>query len=264
MNATRPERQSIDRARPRGGRLLAACGVVLVHSAVALTAPPQQTQAGTPPKPATAAKEEPSARSGDDLLIPPVRPGSPVRRVSGLSAAGPLRAPFEVVDAGREDTGDLATSIRRLPLDLRLPTGFDRVYRVPGRDDLYMRANGALYAVFPKSEYRATRSGERPVTPTDVVYRIGLAPEGPLVPPPAPNAARIDRRIDARIAAAPTPATEPMGSGARGDRGTDPSPPAPTTRDTDPAARSRAATDPDPLLNPWAHLALGPARVNRE
>jgi hypothetical protein len=264
MNAKRPERQATERARPKGGGLLVACGGVLFAASVALAAPQQATESGAPSKPATSARESQPARSGDDLLIPPVRPGSPVRRVSGLSAAGPLRAPFEVVDAGREDTGDLATSIRRLPLDLRLPTGFDRVYRVPGRDDLYMRANGALYAVFPKSEYRATRRGEQPVTPTDVVYRIGLAPEGPLVPPPAPNAARIDRRIDARIAAAPTPATEPMGRGASGDRTSNPSPSAPATSDADPAALSHAATDPDPRLNPWAHLALGPARVTRE
>ena len=262
MNAKRTTRRPTVGARPMGARLAAACCGALVATGSSLAAPQAGAAPATPTKSATNTKESDATRTGDDLLIPIVRPGSPVRRVSGISAAGPLRAPFEVVDAGREDTGDLATSFRRLPLDLRLPTGFDRVYRVHGRDDLYMRANGALYAVFPKSEYRTTRRGEQPVTPTDVVYRIGLAPDGPLVAPPAPNAARIDRRIDARIAAAPATATD----AARERRAEASADSTATLADEAPDREATSGRDSsaNPAGNPWAHLALGPARVIRE
>ncbi len=200
------------------------------------------------------ARAEPPSDPDDPVRASsPVRRAAPVRRVEGHAAAGPLHAPFEEVDAGRDDTGGIATSLRRLPLDLRLPAGFDRVYRVPGREDLYMRANGALYAVFPKSEYRASGRGVVPVTPTDVVYRIGLAPAAPRGPPPAPRAARVDRRVVARIATATLPA---VGRGAERPDEAAPAAAGPSTRRGD----DRPGVDADP----WGHLALGRPRVVRE
>ena len=90
--------------------------------------------------------------------------------VTGTAAAGPTRPRLDIVDAGREDVGPLATSLRADPVDQRLPTGFDRVYRVPGSESLLMRGNGALFAVFEESVYR--RSGA--VLPPGTVFHIGM------------------------------------------------------------------------------------------
>ena len=77
------------------------------------------------------------------------------------------------LDASVADRGPLALSLRNISLDLRQPTTFDRVYRAPGGDGKLMRANGALYAVFPRSVYRRTRSGTVPVIPDGTVFYIG-------------------------------------------------------------------------------------------
>jgi hypothetical protein len=101
--------------------------------------------------------------------VQPLREGSPVRRVEPTAAAGPMRDPLVLVDQGREDVGALGTSLRMEGVDMRLPAGFQRVYRVPGRDDLLMRGNGALFAIFPESVYRATRNGRVAVAPPGTV-----------------------------------------------------------------------------------------------
>ncbi len=85
-----------------------------------------------------------------------------------------------------EDIGPLGQSHRILPEDLRLPTGFERVYRVPGSadqfrfnanqghtDDMLMRINGALRAVFPRSVYIPTRRGLKTDVPPGTVFHIG-------------------------------------------------------------------------------------------
>jgi len=111
------------------------------------------------------------AESDAPLVAQPViRASSPIRPVTGTAAAGPTRPRLDIVDAGREDIGPLATSLRADPVDQRLPTGFDRVYRVPGSDSLLMRGNGALFAVFEESVYR--RSGA--ALPPGTVFHIGM------------------------------------------------------------------------------------------
>lgn len=212
--------------------------VVFAAEAVALASPIDDPPSAAPPT------SSPDAPLPEGSTPPsPVRPGSPVRWVGGVSAAGPLYAPLQAVDPGRADTGGLETSLRSLPFDLRLPTGFERVYRVPGRDDLYMRANGALYAVFSKGVYEGARGREVPLATTDLVYHIGM-PEPAKVPAPA-----FDRpgRIDLRVGStrpAPTSAAESA------------LPAAPTV-----AVDLDGPADP---TDPWAHLALGPARVERD
>ena len=47
----------------------------------------------------------------------------------GNAAAGQLHDKLEAIDAGRDDLGGHATSFRLMPLDMRLPTSFQRVYR---------------------------------------------------------------------------------------------------------------------------------------
>jgi len=121
---------------------------------------------------AESAKAE-SAKAESDAplaLRPVIQASSLIRPVTGTGAAGPTHSRLDIVDAGREDVGPLATSLRADPVDQRLPTGFDRVYRVPGSESLFMRGNGALFAVFEESVYR--RSGA--VLPPGTVFHIGM------------------------------------------------------------------------------------------
>jgi hypothetical protein len=111
-----------------------------------------------------------------------------------------MRDPLVLVDQGREDVGALGTSLRMEGVDMRLPAGFQRVYRVPGRDDLLMRGNGALFAIFPESVYRATRNGRVAVAPPGTVYSIGMpgALHTQPIAPPQPTFApgQFDGRVD--------------------------------------------------------------------
>lgn len=118
------------------------------------------------------------------------------------------------VDPGYEDTGILGESFRLPMADLRQPDGWDRVYRMEGRDGaIFARRNGGVTAVFPQSDYINTRDGSIPTVPAGTIYVIGepapwllrqlgledgyeeLAPRGRLdlslparvfTPPPAP------------------------------------------------------------------------------
>ena len=78
------------------------------------------------------------------------------------------------VDPSTADRNSLSGSLRVMPVDLS-PHGFERVYSVPGRDDLLMRSNGALYAVFSQSVYsRDPRKGNlRVMIPASTVFYIG-------------------------------------------------------------------------------------------
>ncbi|MCE2882955.1 MAG: hypothetical protein LW636_11455 [Planctomycetaceae bacterium] len=181
------------------------------------------------------------------------------------AAAGPGRLPLEMLEPGLDDIGPVRLSTRFMPYDMRLPTGFDRVYRVPGSDDLVMRGSGALFAVFPRSVYARTARGSVPLAPPGTVFHIGM-------PGPTPvevlrervreqrthtTPARVDLSIDARrelepitLAPAASPARSPAPAAA---------PPA-----RDPAAlRPVFPPDPESTRNPYAHLALGPAKVVR-
>src|SRR5437868_2854803 len=73
------------------------------------------------------------------------------------------------VQAGTSDANPLAASSRALPADLRLPIGFDKVYKLEsasrGRSlggDLYARRSGGITAVFPRSQYEETSQGLMP------------------------------------------------------------------------------------------------------
>ncbi len=133
-----------------------------------------------------------------------LRPGSPVRLVPdtvGTAAAGTLRPPLEIVEQGTEDTDELSTTLRMSPLDPRLPTGFQRVYRVPGSDTLLMRGNGALFAVFEQSVYTRDSKRKDLAVPAGTVFHIGMPGPQHTVPDPAPTNASVKGRIDARISA---------------------------------------------------------------
>lgn len=101
-------------------------------------------------------------------------------RPSAVHAQSPARDPNAVDQSPRvvDQVGDrhsLSHSLRVMPVDLS-PHGFERVYAVPGRDDLLMRTNGALYAVFDQSTYARDpqkRGAMRAVIPAATVFYIG-------------------------------------------------------------------------------------------
>ncbi len=94
-----------------------------------------------------------------------------------LSALGQEYVPVEPVVG---DTSSLATSLRVMEPGLQAPSGFSQVYRVPGAQGQFMRADGALFAVFPQSNYVQFRGMDIPVIPAGTVFHIGGLPENPL------------------------------------------------------------------------------------
>ncbi len=179
----------------------------------------------------------------------------------------PLRPELEVVDQGVEDRGGIEKSFRVLPLDLRAPTGFQQVYRVPGRDDLMMRGNGALFAVFPRSAYMRTAFGTIPLAPADVHFSIGMPggftfPGGSLQDDGAPPDPRISTRIDSRVR--PKPAG-PVGDASvvRGGSAAESLNEMPAISEAPKAARTSAASEPLRIRS-IADLRLGPPVLARE
>ncbi len=70
--------------------------------------------------------------------------------------------------------GSLSTSLRQIDPGLAVPSGFEQVYRVPGHNDLLMRIEGGVMAVFPESVYSASANGSVPVVPPNTTFYIGL------------------------------------------------------------------------------------------
>jgi hypothetical protein len=260
---------------------------------LALAAAPQTV---TPVSPAPAAPLNAAGSAGGstggstsgsasrvDAAQPTVRRSTgPVRHVGGDAEAGPLRDELETVDAGTEDVGPLGTSLRQTAYDPRLPAGFSRVYRVPGDARKFMRGNGALFAIFPASVYRRTSRGGVPVTPPGTVYRIGmpgdlhLAPEahaerelaplqrdtridGRIEPTQVAETALVQSRIDAR--APQTTAAIVARTGRAGPQRV----PAAESREEQAADLREAPVESSgAAADPYAHLAFGAPRVERE
>lgn len=124
-------------------------------------------------------------------------------------APAPLREPpLEPVQQGTVDANPLAAPASVQPLDLRLPLGFDRVYRVvePGRSMLnqrYARSSGAITAVFPRSQYTPTRDGVVPEIPAGTIFYIGGLPDDFFSSPP-PAIRRGPTYIDRAVRAVPS------------------------------------------------------------
>ena len=191
-----------------------------------------------------------------------VPPASDARSAS----AGPLRPRLEIVEQGVEDRGGLVTSMRVLPVDMRLPAGFSVVYRSPGDAGSLMRGNGALFAVFPRSQYRRVAGGSVPLVPAGVVYSIGMPgrmnyPGGALSdhlsadePDRAERSqARVDLRMRPKPAAPQALAAVPAAASA-----VDPMPP------ISEASRAGALSGPPPRPEPVIDLRLGPPVLVRE
>lgn len=141
---------------------------------------------------------------------------------TGLSSAPRREPPLEPVQQGTIDANPLAAPASVQPLDLRLPLGFDRVYRVvePGRSMLnqrYARSSGAITAVFPRSQYTPTRDGVVPEIPAGTIFYIGGLPDDFFSSPP-PAIRRGPTYIDRAVRAVPShaePADAPRENPAR-------------------------------------------------
>ncbi len=82
------------------------------------------------------------------------------------------------VDAGVADRGALSTSLRVEQADFRQDRSFEKLYRVAGSPDIFVRKSGGLSAIFRSSEYVQTASGDIPIVPAGTVYCIGEIPRG--------------------------------------------------------------------------------------
>jgi len=82
------------------------------------------------------------------------------------------------VDAGVEDRGALSTSLFVEQKDLRQNQSFERLYKVEGSEDVYVRKAGGLKAIFRSSQYVNIYGREVPIVPAGTVYVIGaIRPE---------------------------------------------------------------------------------------
>lgn len=113
-------------------------------------------------------------------LVLPVSASPAIAQRAGEDAVpiDALPVTLEVVDQGIADIGSLSASHRVQRTDQRVPTAFDRVYRVPNDPEKLMRIDGALRAVFHESEYLETREGLLPLVPAGTVWTFGDASAG--------------------------------------------------------------------------------------
>lgn len=144
----------------------------------------------------------------------------------GLASSPSFEPPLQPVPQGTVDANPLAAPANVQPLDLRLPLGFDRVFRVmePGRSMLnqrYARSSGAITAVFPRSQYAPTRDGVIPEIPAGTIFYIGGLPDDLFSSPP-PAIRRGPTYVDRSVRAVPSaaesaasPAETPARSGDR-------------------------------------------------
>lgn len=160
-----------------------------------------------------------------------------------VTVQGGTPAGLTPVEQGVADLGPLGLSFRRLQLDLRRPTGFDRVFQFVGptgqgitpassSSGQLARVSGALSAVFPRSSYVTTSEGQTfAAIPAGTRFVIGdPARTIGTVPNPTPTAApshlalhtavnnaasgRVDRAADrgASTASPATPSITPITS----------------------------------------------------
>lgn len=94
------------------------------------------------------------------------------------------------IEQGVADRDPLSTSLRIIQPGLDEPSGFDQVFEVPGHPGLLMRRDGALSAVFTRSEYTKTKRNIVVLVPAGTVYYIG----------------DVVAQLDAAKTTAPTPA----------------------------------------------------------
>lgn len=91
------------------------------------------------------------------------------------------------IEATRDDTSPLSVRLGVIPVDLRVPRGFEKVYEISTwngpletrgayarRGRLFARVDGAIVALFPRSTYESTEDGRLfATTPPGTIYSIG-------------------------------------------------------------------------------------------
>lgn len=98
-----------------------------------------------------------------------------------LSVSAAAQQPLRV-ESGKEDASPLALTTRKLEVDQRHPFGFDGVYQLSRIDafgrgqSMFMRVDGAVTAVFPRSVYNPTPEGMVSEIPPGTVFWIGPPP----------------------------------------------------------------------------------------
>lgn len=154
----------------------------------------------------TRATSTPSPRTVDNRSV--------IRRAAQLAALLLLAAPAHAqinpappptrIEAGGQDEDPARASLRNLQqTDLRNPTGFEYVYRLDRRDShgrmhtSYMRLDGGLAAVFPRSQYAPTADGYVPEIPAGTVFHIGVPASSPALPSKRPDT-MIATNVDTR------------------------------------------------------------------
>ncbi|MHC4975371.1 MAG: hypothetical protein ACYTF7_02045 [Planctomycetota bacterium] len=126
-----------------------------------------------------------------------------VAACSGLGHRSALAQPagpdMVEVDPGIDDIGTLGTSQRLIMRDLRLPSGFDRVFQLGDGSERFVRINGALRAVFPRSSYDP-RDGYARV-PAGTIYYIGSpdAWDWAMETNPLLHPGRLSNRFESRL-----------------------------------------------------------------
>jgi hypothetical protein len=102
--------------------------------------------------------------------------------------AAPTAAPGQRVDQTRGDVGPISSSLSRTDMgaELRTPTGFESVYRLPGLGPdgrpQFARSSGAITAVFSRSAYASAGGATFAEVPAGTTYFIGRLPDRPLAP----------------------------------------------------------------------------------
>jgi hypothetical protein len=96
------------------------------------------------------------------------------------------------VDQTFADVSPLGASLRDLPVDLRIPADFSRVYRPEEGSGVFLRIAGGVSAVFPRSVYTPVRGGARIEIPPGTIFYLGSLPRSalglpPLLLPPPPE-----------------------------------------------------------------------------
>ena len=118
-----------------------------------------------------------------------------------LSGAGPFDPPDarntpQPLDPGYGDMGPLSAQSRVVPMDLREPSGFERVYslgRGPDGKTVYARVSGGLVATYTQSDYMATPYGAVSAVPPGTVFRIGKLSD--FMNKPADSSAHSDKAV---------------------------------------------------------------------
>lgn len=112
------------------------------------------------------------------------------------NVTAPSPAPKRV-QAGTKDRDPLTTSLEQIPPDFRHDDAFQGLYELLGgssKTGRFMRTAGGLHAVFPRSEFVPTMSGDLPVVPAGTVFYIG-PPPGDDRPATNVQSVSVDNRI---------------------------------------------------------------------